>query len=384
MRLIYPSYYHSFSCQASQCPDTCCKGWRISIDGDTLKRYEAEKGPEGEWLREGVDHRSRAYRQKNGRCVFLDRRRLCGLFLRLGEAMMCRTCRVYPRHKEPYGDRLEISLSLSCPAAAQLILNWAEPVEYRERIRPDREGEPDQTADRELLEVLLRVREAMWAVLRGEGESAYQAAAVLALAHDGERRLAARDCSGLERVCRFYESPAAVSSLEKELASYREMGFQRRQLERAFLRELDRLEMVSEGWEELLFAARRCQLGGRPGERYERSRGQRGPGEERGGRDRQERNLLEYFLYLFYAGGVYEGGGYGKAKLAAFSLCAVRILAESWRAVYGGSRERAFVRAAYLYSRQLEHSDRNLGRLERFVERDPSCALTGLLACLLG
>ena len=39
---------------------------------------------------------------------------------------MCRTCRIYPRHQESYGDLAEVSLSLSCPEAARLVLDWQE------------------------------------------------------------------------------------------------------------------------------------------------------------------------------------------------------------------------------------------------------------------
>ena len=76
---------------------------------------------------------------------------------------------------------------------------------------------------------------------------------------------------------------------------------------------------------------------------------------------------MEYFLYLLYPGAVYDGNGWTKAGLAAFSLLAVRRLAAGIMAA-GDEQlpEQAFIRAAWMYSRQVEHSDQNLERLENF------------------
>ncbi len=368
MRVIYPSYYHDFSCWASSCPDTCCKGWKISIDRDTYGKYMTMGGLTGAKLRKHIDHETRSFRQIGGRCPFLDRSGLCGLCIDLGEDMMCRTCRSYPRHGEPYGDRLEISLSLSCPAAAELILDRREAAEYREKIRPDRPGEPDCTADRAILRGLVRIRTSMFRILKREpacGESmSRRAAVILALAHDGERRLKAGGRPGLEGVCDFYEKQDGGGRLERELSSFREMTVQRRVLEREYWSRLSRLEPVSEKWEELLSCS------------GEEVRSLSAP-------FHMERNLLEYFLYLFYAGGVYDRNGWTKAKLAVFGLAAVRLLTGRL-AKEGLETEEAFLQAAGLYSKQLEHSDRNLADMEAFAERDPACSMESLLACLLG
>ena len=37
--------------------------------------------------------------------------------------MFCKTCRQYPRHEEEYENVRELSLSLSCPEAARMILS---------------------------------------------------------------------------------------------------------------------------------------------------------------------------------------------------------------------------------------------------------------------
>ena len=40
MRYVKPHFYDSFVCTAGDCPDTCCAGWQIMIDEESLERYE--------------------------------------------------------------------------------------------------------------------------------------------------------------------------------------------------------------------------------------------------------------------------------------------------------------------------------------------------------
>ena len=39
MRYLKPHFYDQFVCTAGDCPDTCCAGWQIVIDKETLKKY---------------------------------------------------------------------------------------------------------------------------------------------------------------------------------------------------------------------------------------------------------------------------------------------------------------------------------------------------------
>ena len=54
MELIKPSYYDEFHCIASACRDSCCIGWEIDIDRESLERYKQVDGPLGERLRRAV------------------------------------------------------------------------------------------------------------------------------------------------------------------------------------------------------------------------------------------------------------------------------------------------------------------------------------------
>ena len=61
MNIYVPEYYASFRCIASRCGHTCCAGWEIDIDGESLARYDRLPGEFGERVRrcvsrEGTPH----------------------------------------------------------------------------------------------------------------------------------------------------------------------------------------------------------------------------------------------------------------------------------------------------------------------------------------
>ena len=51
MILRVPSYYKEFRCTADRCADSCCIGWELDIDEDTVAYYEQVKGAFGDRLR---------------------------------------------------------------------------------------------------------------------------------------------------------------------------------------------------------------------------------------------------------------------------------------------------------------------------------------------
>lgn len=133
MQYTVPHYYKKFRCIAGECPDTCCAGWQIQIDPASLRKYKKTKGPLGSRLKNEINWKEGCFRQYGGRCAFLNEGDLCDLYLEGGgERAFCRTCRTYPRHIEEFEGLREISLSLSCPAAADLILRS---VSFMRRMR---------------------------------------------------------------------------------------------------------------------------------------------------------------------------------------------------------------------------------------------------------
>ena len=54
MKLLKPDFYDGFACIASRCRDTCCAGWEIEVDEETLKKYREVPGNFGRLLRSRI------------------------------------------------------------------------------------------------------------------------------------------------------------------------------------------------------------------------------------------------------------------------------------------------------------------------------------------
>ena len=44
MRVRVPDYFDGFSCLAGACPHSCCIGWEVVLDEDTVRRYQQLPG----------------------------------------------------------------------------------------------------------------------------------------------------------------------------------------------------------------------------------------------------------------------------------------------------------------------------------------------------
>lgn len=124
MIYTYPDYYKKFSCIADKCPDTCCGKWQIVIDDDSLERYQEYDGDYRPELYRKVNWNEGVFRHgRNGKCAFLRDDLLCDMYIHMGKDSLCTTCREYPRHTEEFENVREISLSLSCPEVARMLMN---------------------------------------------------------------------------------------------------------------------------------------------------------------------------------------------------------------------------------------------------------------------
>ena len=125
---IYPNYYKNFSCIADKCKHSCCIGWEIDIDKDTLEYYNGVEGEMGELLRSRISYDGDPHfcLSSGDRCPFLNEKNLCELILNLGEESLCYICSEHPRFKNEFGDRLEIGLGLCCEESGRIILGQKE------------------------------------------------------------------------------------------------------------------------------------------------------------------------------------------------------------------------------------------------------------------
>ena len=125
LRHLQPDFYESFRCRASACRHSCCRGWEIDIDENTLELYW---GLRGEW-REKMDAAvvcddSGAHFRltEDERCPFLQQDGLCELICAFGADALCDICALHPRFYELVGSYELAGLGLSCEAVCDLLL----------------------------------------------------------------------------------------------------------------------------------------------------------------------------------------------------------------------------------------------------------------------
>lgn len=151
MKYIHPDYYDNFKCIADACPKTCCAGWQIEIDDESLNKYSSMKI-------DTIDYQEQAFFHDNKkRCLNLDENGLCKLITAHGPDILCHTCATFPRHMEEFENVREYSLSISCPEVARMILSTVEPISFNrsEDVTLDEEDyNPEEQAIYRLLSVL--------------------------------------------------------------------------------------------------------------------------------------------------------------------------------------------------------------------------------------
>ena len=309
MKLIAPDYYKDFKCIAGACRHSCCIGWEIDVDPDTLAYYHTVEGPLAERLQKGIDESADPPHFILGayeRCPFLNREGLCDLILGLGEGSLCQICRDHPRFRSFLSDRTEIGLGLCCEAAGELILKRSERTVLVE-LEDDGGDQLLHEADRSMLDWRRELTE---------------------MAQDRSRSIEDRAEDILET--------AQISLEGRSLAEWAEIYL-----------ELERLEG---SWTDRLCELRDIDL------------------QDASELDTPEweiafEQLLVYFLYRHLPGALDDGDYEGRAAFAVLSYRIIRALCRVHAVLHGSITLDDLVEIARRYSAEVEYSDENCGIL---------------------
>ncbi len=139
---ITPNYYDKFRCIADQCKHTCCIGWEIEVDEDTLELYQSLNTPFGERICKSIEGTPPHFILQPGeRCPFLNEGGLCDIICECGEDALCEICTLHPRFRNFFVSFTETGLGLCCEAAARIILTEEEPfsIPFPEECSPEEE-----------------------------------------------------------------------------------------------------------------------------------------------------------------------------------------------------------------------------------------------------
>jgi len=139
-RLVRPQYAEHFRCIGSDCEDTCCQGWSVPIDRAAFDKYQslppsplrvlvdaniqispaAAEPDKADASKTAVFAKIRM--TTNNQCPMLSEDHLCRIQTECGESFLSHTCATYPRIVNSVDGEKDVSLTLSCPEAARLVL----------------------------------------------------------------------------------------------------------------------------------------------------------------------------------------------------------------------------------------------------------------------
>lgn len=352
MQYTKPDYYEQFTCLAGECPRTCCAGWQIVIDPESLmcyRKYQAEGHPFGNRLYNGIDWEEEIfYQSPDKRCEFLDENNLCDIYSEAGKEMLCDTCRTYPRHIEEFEGIRENSLCLSCPEAARIILEKKDKVTFI--CEEDDKSEEYEDFDYFLFSCLSEAREYLIELIQDRSVPVYRRiekamvyVAELQVCIDKEEYFR---CDGLRKTGLAGSYPSFIDDI-----------YQPDYMKRLWEPFVTEMEILQEAWPKQLASTMEILYQG-SAESYKTkitSFEQNYPDWEI-----ECEQLMIYWIYTYFCGAVYDQNVVGKFNLAVVSTMLIRELAAAQYCRNGSYNKTDQIQVCMEYSREVEHSEENL------------------------
>lgn len=355
MEYIYPTYYNDFHCVADACPKTCCAGWQIEIDTDALERYKKLQI-------DTVDYQEAAFLQdEKKRCKNLDEHGLCRLIHAHGEEILCDTCRLFPRHTEVFHGVRELSLSISCPEVARMILTNPNSVAFTTEERVEEETEEYTEEEIIVYRQLRQLREWMLPMAQDRSKSLEERFAHILSVVQAYQNLV-DICVEENQPLDFIQVSDALSADDKTmdvslemvrllLAVTKEWEYTEPELLDIFTEVASYLDSLEDG----TFRKDRYFLS----EHLEKQ-------------DITLPILLEqiyiYFLFAYFCGSVYDEYYFGQAQLAVAACYHIEAILMWHVKAYGSVGMEDIIRYTYLYARELEHSIPNILATETYMD----------------
>ena len=115
MNQLVPKYYDKFKCIGSECPETCCQGWPITIDKQTFNKYQKldncnlKKKADKFVKKLPKEIKSILCSNKNAKSD-----KLCSVQKEYGNSYLSTACSTYPRKLSVYNEKKIKTLGLGC------------------------------------------------------------------------------------------------------------------------------------------------------------------------------------------------------------------------------------------------------------------------------
>lgn len=314
MKIVKPTFYKNFKCIAGDCPDSCCQGWEVDADSDSLEYYktldnslEIKKRIDSVLSKDEFDNTIFTLAPKK-RCPFLNDENLCDMHIAIGGEHTPYTCRTFPRFIYDFGATREIGISFSCPVASDMMYN-TESFDFETDINSDLPTLNDIDAEKYFL------------LYKGRAE-AYE------IAKDKNKSIRERMNDLLD----------LGVLLQEKLFPYDEGGD-----DIAFFDVFKNPELINPEWKEKVENFSLKQVSD----------------------TQSNENILMYFLYKYLMQAVYDDDALSKIKMAVLGVLINTYFGEdSW--------------TVHLWSKETEHSQYNMDRYKKLLKNVDCLSVTEL------
>lgn len=298
MKVIKPVFYKNFKCIAGECPDSCCQGWEVDADEQSLEFYktldsklEIKQRIDRVLDRDEFDNVIFTLAPKK-RCPFLNDENLCDMHIAIGGEHTPFTCQNFPRFTYDFGGTREKGMSFSCPVASDMMYSL-QSFDFEEEQNSDLPTLND--IDAQLYFSLLKGRKHAYEIAKDKSLSI------------SDRLIKLLDFS---------------SELQNDIESYQEGGD-----DISFLEIFDNPELINKQWQEKVSIPNFKQIEN----------------------NQANENIIMYFLYKYFLQAVYDNDVLSKVKMAVIGVMVHTYFGEdSW--------------TIHLWSKETEHSQYNMDR----------------------
>ena len=314
MKIVKPTFYKNFMCIAGDCPDSCCQGWEVDADSDSLEYYktldnslEIKKRIDSVLSKDEFDNTIFTLAPKK-RCPFLNDENLCDMHIAIGGEHTPYTCRTFPRFIYDFGATREIGISFSCPVASDMMYN-TESFDFETEVNSDLPTLNDIDAEKYFL------------LYKGRAE-AYK------IAKDKNKSIR-------ERLNDLLDLGVL---LQEKLFPYDEGGD-----DIAFFDVFKNPELINPEWKERVENFSLKQVSD----------------------TQSNENILMYFLYKYLMQAVYDDDALSKIKMAVLGVLINTYFGEDGWTVH-------------LWSKETEHSQYNMDRYKKLLKSADCLSVTEL------
>lgn len=315
--------------------------------------------------------------------------------------MLCKTCRRYPRHYEEFENIREVTLSVSCPEVARILLNKKDKVFFKSHIQTSKKEEYEYF-DYILFTKFQETRELFYKILQNRNLSfSMRLSYILAMSHD----LNNHGLYEWDELIDKFSNEEFINKIAKKFINYkltyidkyknqsldkyvdynnncinhsknRKIAIINFKSEKVccldeiiktlyinYIEDLSEMEHLKQSWQDTLDKALiTINSIDNIYDEYKQF------SEYMKDREYEYEQLIIYFLSTYYLGAVYSNRAYDMVRFSAANLLMIKILGfTKWFQNGRSFTKNEQIKLVYNYSREIEHSDNNLNKFEENI-----------------